>query len=195
MAPRDRKGAQLSVELPPELLARLRAHAAAADRPVAAVVRRWIEAGLTGALEVAGAAAPSADSELLARVAALEAAVSDLQRSASPERVSQAPRASEPVPLGRGQLEILGAGHLHPPAELEPASPERVNPAPLSGDAVTTAELAQRTGSNRAGWNNWAAGPGRVGQVRHHRTAGSWRLIGKAPAPGGGPERWLWEPA
>lgn len=92
MATRDRRGAQLSVELPPELLARLRAHAAAADRPVAAVVRRWIEAGLSGALEI-GAAAPAAD--LAERVAALEAAVAALQATApSPDLHSPA----EPAP-------------------------------------------------------------------------------------------------
>jgi predicted DNA-binding protein len=45
--PRDRKGAQLSLELEPELLQRLRARAAADGRPVASLVRRWIEAGLS----------------------------------------------------------------------------------------------------------------------------------------------------
>ena len=86
---RDRKGAQLALELEPQLMQRLRARAAADGRPVAVLVRRWIEAGLGGALEQqATAAAPAAGPELLARVAALEAAVADLQRPASSERVS-----------------------------------------------------------------------------------------------------------
>lgn len=45
---RDRKGAQLALELEPALLERLRAHAAADGRPVSTLVRRWIEAGLDG---------------------------------------------------------------------------------------------------------------------------------------------------
>ena len=184
---RDRKGAQLSLELEPQLLERLRARAAADDRPLAALVRRWIEAGLGGALEQQTGAPAGPD--LLARVEALEAAVADLQRPASPERVSAAPRSAQPVtpkrvPLGPGQLEIIGAAHL----QAEPSSPD---PPP---GPITTAELAERTGSNRGAWNNWAskAGPG---DVRHHPQAGSWRLIGKAALDAGGPARWLWEPA
>jgi predicted transcriptional regulator len=174
---RDRKGAQLSFELPPELFERLRAHAAAERRTMAALLRRWIEAGLAGALEPS--AEPSAALVSLAnRVETLEREVAQLQAGALR------------VPLDRGQLEIIGAKHL----QAEPASPDRVIPAPPAGDAITTAELAARTGTNRAAWNNWAAAD-RIGQVRAHPEAGSWRLVGKAPAPGGGPERWLWEPA
>ena len=69
--PRDRKGGQLAVELPPELLQQLKAHAAATDRPMAALVRRWIEAGLAGALDPTGSAAP-AGTDLAARLAAVE---------------------------------------------------------------------------------------------------------------------------
>jgi hypothetical protein len=197
--PRNRAGAQLAIQAPPELLERLRAAAAAQRRTVTGLVIEWIEAGLSGALPAAGAG--PAGAELLERVAALEVGLADLQRrAASPERVNRAPRSAEPVeplrvPLGPGQLEILGAGHLHPPVEAEAASPDRVETIAAPGDAlITTAELAERTNTNRAGWNNWAGRPGHVGQVRHHSTAGSWRLIGKAPAPAGGPDRWLWEP-
>lgn len=187
--PRDRKGAQLSLELEPELLQRLRARAAADGRPLAALVRRWIEAGLGGALEQQTGAPAGPD--LLARVEALEAAVADLQRPASPERVSAAPRSAQPVtpkrvPLGPGQLEIIGAAHL----QAEPPSPD---PPP---GPITTVQLVERTGTSRTAWNTWAtkAAPG---DVRHHPQAGSWRLIGKGPPPGdlGGPARWLWEPA
>lgn len=191
MATRDRRGAQLSVELPPELLARLRAHAAAADRPVAAVVRRWIEAGLSGALE-AGAAAPAAG-DLTERVAALEAALAQLQ--ARP----RAPR-SAPAPEARVLEQLaLEAPAPHPPAEATAAPPEGDEPIPQSGDvpagAITTVELAQRTGTNKNGWNNWARDK-RPGAVRKMPAeVGSWRLVGEAPAPGGGPLRKLWEPA
>lgn len=190
--PRDRKGAQLSLELEPELLQRLRARAAADGRPLAALVRRWIEAGLGGALEQQTGAPAGPD--LLARVEALEAAVADLQRPASPERVSAAPRSAQPVtpkrvPLGPGQLEIIGAAHL----QAEPPSPDRVIPDPPTG-AITTAELAMLTGASRNAWNTWAtkAAPG---DVRHHPQAGSWRLIGKAALDTGGPARWMWEQA
>ena len=187
---RDRKGAQLALELEPQLMQRLRARAAADGRPVAVLVRRWIEAGLGGALEQqATAAAPAAGPELLARVEALEAAVSDLPRPASPERVSAAPRAAQPVTpkrvaLGPGQLEIIGAAHL----QAGPSSPD---PPP---GPITTAELAERTGSNRGAWNNWAS-KATPGDVRHHPQAGSWRLIGKAALDAGGPARWMWEQA
>jgi hypothetical protein len=175
MATRDRRGSQLSVELPPELLARLRAHAAAADRPVAAVVRRWIEAGLSGALE-AGAAAPAAG-DLADRVAALEAAVAQLQ--AQPSRSLQRVRPSTP-PAG------------------EAPSLDRVSAAPRTGEslapsgALTTAELADRLRMKRGSLNERIrrAGGARVGLVME-----GWRLVGEAPAPGGGPLRKLWEPA
>jgi predicted transcriptional regulator len=180
MPTRDRRGAQLSVELPPDLLARLRAHAAAADRPVAAVVRRWVEAGLSGALE-AGAAAPAGGSDLLARVEALERAIAALQQN-------RAPRIPKPAPAAKGSDTTFESLPLD--LDLGPTGP---NPEPPAG-ALTTAELADRTGSNRAAWNNWAS-KAAPGDVRHHPEAGSWRLVGKAPAPGGGPDRWLWEQA
>ena len=71
-------------------------------------------------------------------------------------------------------------------------APQPVTAAPAG--ALTTAELAERTTTNRAAWNAWASGHA-IGDVRHHDTAGNWRLVGRAPAPGGGPARWLWEPA
>lgn len=192
MATRDRRGAQLSVELPPELLARLRAHAAAADRPVAAVVRRWIEAGLSDALEI-GTAAPAA-AGLADRVAALEAAVAQLQAKPRAPRSAPAPELL-PLEQGPGQLEIYGAAHLHPPAEPAAAPCGGDEQIPRSGDAITTVELAQRTGTNKNGWNNWARDK-RPGAVRKMPAGvGDWRLVGEAPAPGGGPPRKLWEPA
>lgn len=181
---RDR--AQLNLEVEPQLLERLRARAAADGRPLAALVRRWLEAGLSGALEQqAGPAGPDL-ADLSERVGWLEAELAQLRRSASPERVSAAPRSGEPVeplrvPVGAGQLEIIGAAHLQAAA----ASPD---------GAITTAELAERTGTNRAAWNNWARdkNPGAVRKMPPE--VGQWRLVGKAAAEAGGPARWLWEP-
>jgi hypothetical protein len=165
---------QLAIQAPPELLERVRAAAAARGQTVTRLLIAWIEAGLAGELPAPGGAGLAERvAELEAATAELRAAVARLQAqpSRSPERVRPAV----------------------PPAG-EPPSPERVSAAPRTGEALTTAELAERTGTNRAAWNNWAS-PERVGQVRSHPQAGPWRLVGQAPPPGGGPLRWLWEPA
>jgi len=162
---RDRKGAQLALEVDPQLLERLRARAAADGRPLAALVRRWLEAGLSGALEQQ--AGPDL-ADLAARVGWLEAELAQL-RNATPKRVAPAPRSDEPV------------------------TPNRVIPDPPPG-AITTAELAELTGASRGAWNTWAA-KATPGDVRHHPQAGSWRLIGKAALDAGGPARWMWEQA
>lgn len=202
--------AQLAIQAPPELLQRLRAAAAAQNRSITGLVIEWIEAGLSGALPAAGAAPAAA--ELLERVAALEAGLAELRAAA---RVTPAPRSAERVeplrvPLGRGQLEIIGANHLRPPAEPEPASPERVNPAALSGDALpqrrltpseaagllTTPQVGEALGlSSDSALTNWIAreaskrGGSAVGGIyRGHR------LRGKGLLPGGQKPGWLWEP-
>ena len=167
---RDRKGAQLALEVEPQLLERLRARAAADGRPLAVLVRRWLEAGLSGALEQPAAPAGPDLADLAARVGWLEAELAQL-RNATPKRVAPAPRSDEPV------------------------TPNRVIPDPPTG-AITTVQLVERTGTSRTAWNTWAtkAAPG---DVRHHPQAGSWRLVGKGLPPGdlGGPHRWLWEQA
>lgn len=180
---RDRKGAQLSVELPPELLQRLKAAASASDRPVVALVRRWIEAGLSGALDAPAAPAGPDVAELAERVGRIEAELAELRRPAPVLPAAPAPRVER---LGDGLLEIKGATHPQP-------APQPAGPPPASG--ITTAELAERTGTNRAAWNNWARDkkPGAVRKMPPE--VGSWRLAGKGPGPNGGPERWLWEPA
>jgi len=60
--------------------------------------------------------------------------------------------------------------------------------------AITTSELAAATSTNRAGWVNWAQGK-ESGAVRTHKTAGHWRLMGKAATDAGGPARLMWEKA
>lgn len=169
---RDRKGAQLALELEPQLMQRLRARAAADGRPVAVLVRRWIEAGLGGALEQQTAAAPAAGPELLARVAALEAALSDLPRPASPERVSLPAQPGEPLPL--------------PDRRLTPAEAEGL---------LTTPEVGKALGlSSDSALTNWIA---REASKRDGSAVGGiykgHRLRGKALLPGGQKPGWLWE--
>ena len=87
-------------------------------------------------------------------------------------------------------LEAMGAPAA-PPSPSAPPSTAPSKPVAASG-AITTAELATTTGTNRAAWNNWASGD-RIGKVRSHPTAGDWKLVGKASGDAGGPARWLWE--
>lgn len=160
---RDRKGAQLALELEPALLQRLRAHAAADGRPVSTLVRRWIEAGLSGALQQeAGPAGPDL-ADLADRLGRLEAEVAQLRRPASPKQVS-------------------------PPPPAEPAPTPQMGDAP-SG-AITTAEVADRIGMKRGSLNERLrrAGGARVGLVME-----GWRCVGQGPGSNGGPPRWLWE--
>jgi hypothetical protein len=74
----------------------------------------------------------------------------------------------------------------------QPAAVAQALPSPAG--AITTNDLAQLTGTNRAAWNNWAA-KAAIGAVREHPQAGRWRVVGKGPGPNGGPDRWLWEQA
>lgn len=204
--PRNRAGAQLAIQAPPELLERLRAAAAAQRRTVTALVLEAIEAALSGGLPAA--AAPAAGAQLLERVAALEAAVARLQRPASPERVSPAPRSGDA--LAAGQLEIIGTRQLRGP-EPEAASPERVEPITRTGEPeplperrltpaeaaglLTTPEVGQALGlASDSALTNWIAreaakrGGSAVGGIyRGHR------LRGKGLLPGGQKPGWLWE--
>ena len=153
---------QLAINCPAPLLQRLRAEAQRQEVTATALVLQWIEAGLDGE---SGRPSPSSRSDLEARLDALEQRLDALP--ASPIRgIPPSPKqATLPPP-------VLVTG-------------------PING-AITTAELAERTGTNRAAWNTWAS-KANTGDVRRHDTAGSWRLMGKAPAEVGGPARWLWE--
>lgn len=167
---------QLNVRVEAELAGRLKREAMRLHANPGALVAQALEQFLSGASGVSAAlAAPS--KEWQAPLAALEARVAKLEAK---------PAAT-------------------PPPSPPTASPERVKPAPpvepakipqVSDGAITTVELAKLTKTNKNGWNNWANKPLReIGQVRSHPDAGDWRLVGKAPADAGGPERWLWERA
>ena len=161
---------QLNVRVEQALAAQLRSEANRQHTTPGALVAQALELLLSGATHQAHQPLAADSRALAAQLAALAERVERLEqaRPSSPERAKVSP-------------------------------PERVAPIPHLGDAapptraLTTAELAECTGTNKGAWNNWAvkASPG---QVRHHPQAGAWRLIGKVPAPGGGPDRWLWEP-
>jgi hypothetical protein len=173
---------QLAIQAPPELLERLRAAAEARGQTVTRLLIGWIEAGLAGGVPAPGPAGGGA--ELVERLAVLEALTADLAQAVAELRArGPAPRSPRRVSPS-------------PPHTGEGPSPDQVSPAagPTPDGAITTAELADRTGSNRAAWNTWAS-KAAPGAVRHHPQAGPWRLLGKGPGPNGGPDRWLWEPA
>jgi hypothetical protein len=89
-----------------------------------------------------------------------------------------------------GRVRSLEAG-ITQKDEQHPTKGEAQAPEMVSG-TLTTSELAAATGTNRAGWVNWAQGKDQ-GAVRAHRTAGRWRLMGKASTDAGGPARLMWE--
>lgn len=170
--PRDRKGSQLSFEVAPELLQRLRAHAAAERRTVAALLRSWIEAGLAGALS--DAAAAPAEPAVIERLEALEAAVAQLQQQPRPVAPAEQPKRQAVAP--------------------EPASPDRGMPDPSAGGAtgITTAELAELLGVKRGSLNERLR---RMGGAREGLELEGWRCCGQVAPLAGGPPRWVWEPA
>ena len=166
--PRDRKGSQLSFEVAPELLDRLRAHAATERRTVAALLRSWIEAGLAGAL--GDTAAAPAEPAVLQRLEALEAAVAQLQ---------QQPRPVAPAKPAKRQA-----------VAPEPASPNRGIADPSAGGGITTAELAPLIGMKRGSLNERIR---RMGGARDGLELEGWRCCGQVAPPAGGPPRWVWE--
>lgn len=168
---------QLALQLPPELIQSIKAAAASRGQTVTTMVRGWLEAGLSGAL--VAPTTTGAEAALQARVEALEAAVAQLQ-APRPTTAAKAPRPRpEPAPPE--------------PAADPPMGPEQT---PRTGDApaseITTAELAERIGMKRGSLNERLR---RMGGARVGLELDGWRCIGQAPASGGGPLRWLWEPA
>ena len=77
--------------------------------------------------------------------------------------------------------------------EQQPTKEEALTPE-MVPETLTTSELATATGTDPASWVDWAQGKPQ-GAVRAHRTAGRWRLVGKAPTDAGGPARLMWEKA
>lgn len=164
MARADRRGAQLAFELPPELLERLRAQAAAERRTVAALLRGWIEAGLA-----AGPAAPGVDlSDLSERVGSLERELALLRRPTPPVTAN-----SSNLPASPNRVI---------PAPL-------VGDVPPGG--IETAALADRLGMRRGTLNARIA---RAGGAAPGLVVEGWRCLGARVPDRGGPARALWEP-
>lgn len=178
MAPRARSGSQLAIEVPSDLLQRLRAHATATDRSVSALVRRWIEAGLSGELQAV--AATPAGTGLADRVEALELAVVELQKQGSgspPRKPARQPLPSKPPESG--------------PVPLVDGS--RITPSGDAPDgAITTAELAEVLGMKRGSLNERIR---RAGGARLGLELEGWCCVGSRTPGAGGPPRWLWERA
>lgn len=165
---------QLALQLPPELLAQIRDVAARQDRTVTAVVRGWIEVGLTGAAAppVAGVEPERIDA-LARRVEALEAALAALQGEPAMLPAGPPPRGEQAPPV----LTSPERGNVHPPAE---------GPA----GAITTGELA----------NLLDMRPATLAERVRRRGGGigfeanGWRIVGSSKPASGGPPRWLWQP-
>jgi hypothetical protein len=91
-----------------------------------------------------------------------------------------------------GRVRSLEAG-ITQKDEQQPTKGEAPTPE-MVPETLTTSELATATGTDQAGWVNWAESKDQ-GAVRAHRTAGRWRLMGKTPTDAGGPARLMWEKA
>ena len=89
-----------------------------------------------------------------------------------------------------GRVRSLEAG-ITQKDEQQPTKEEAPTPE-MVPETLTTSELATATGTDQAGWVNWAQSKDQ-GAVRAHRTAGRWRLIGKVSTDVGGPARLVWE--
>ena len=156
---------QLALQLPPDLIARVKAEADRRGQTLTVMVRGWLEAALEApSRPAAGAAAPM---ELEARLSAVEARLLALEQGTAPR--------------------------LRPPASLPVALAS--DAVALPSGAITTAELAERTGMKRGSLNERVrrAGGAHVGLVLTLSDV-PWRCVGQEPARSGGPPRWLWVP-
>ena len=141
---------------------RLRAAAAERGATVTTLVLAWVEAGLDAGLD---ASRPVPRSDLDQRLDAVERRLDALEAPAPPKPAS--------------------------PRQGTAPSPERQAPATQAGDAITTAELAERLGLKRGSFNERLRrnGGAQVGLVVE-----GWRCVGQIAPPAGGPLRWMWEP-
>lgn len=192
---RDRRGRQLSIELPPDLLLALRAEAMRRQQTTATLVRSWIDAGLRGA--PAAAAGPAASPLVEERLGALEARLLEVEADTM--------RRAELLPLEArmGALEarlqprpVPATTQLVMVEEAAPVPPRRHAAAPpvlteQPPGAIATAELADRLGIKRHALNERLR---RLGGARLGLEVEGWRCTGQQAAAAGGPPRWYWEP-
>lgn len=156
--------AQLSLKLPPEVLADWRRRAAAAGHGQS--VRDWLLAELSPSAEAPGAALGVAE-----RLAALEAAAAELRGAVAQlqGRAAPSPRAAPAAP---------------------PAAPVPI-PADLPADGIETAALARLLGVKRHTMN---ARISRAGGAAPGLVVDGWRCLGLRAPERGGPPRALWVP-
>jgi hypothetical protein len=187
---------QFNVRLDAGLARLVKEAAQEQGRTVGGIVALALEAWLSKASsdvagDSSGPAQQSAFAALEARVAKLEAANKGSDTTFKNNDKNQDYYSN----VDRSQSTTQGCDNITPTqgGSKTISSQEGVTiVAPSQG--LTTVELAKQTGTNKGAWNNWAS-KASPGDIRHHPQAGSWRLVGKAPAASGGPERWLWEPA
>lgn len=194
---RDRRGRQLSIELPPDLLLALRAEAMRRQQTTATLVRSWIDAGLRGA--PAAAAGPAASPLVEERLGALEARLLEVE--------AESLRRSELLPLearvgaleaklqprtvpAATQLVAIDVGPPLPASRPRPQAPPAAPQADLPQGAIPTADLADRLGMRRHALNERLR---RLGGARVGLEVEGWRCVGQQPAPAGGPARWWWQ--
>jgi hypothetical protein len=160
---------QLNVRVDAALAARLKAEAKRRHALPGSLVAQALEQFLSNAGEPLAKASGGWQKPL----AALEARVAKLEtKPAAPPAAKASPEQAKPDP------------------PVEPAKIPQVG-----DDAITTADLAIATGTNRKAWNNWARDKNAGAIRKMNPEVGNWRYLGKAPSEMGGPERRLWEPA
>ena len=174
--------AQLSLKLPPEVLADWRRRAAAAGHGKS--VRDWLLAELSGPADAPGAALGVAE-----RLAALEAAAAELRGAVALLQAQPAP-SPPPAPEALGdRLEVA------PPIAGSVSLPDRRLTLSEAAGLLSTPEVGAALGlASDSALTNWIRreaskrGGSAVGAVyRGHR------LRGKGLLPGGQKPGWLWE--
>lgn len=181
---------QLNLRLSAGLMTRLKQRAKREGKTVTSLVREWIEAEIDKKIDVdrqADAGGMGSPDPLELRLSTIEGRLQKLEeRTQGGRGLEIQPKASKERPDPKGITE---------PATSDGPGRGFSGLAPIEAtdvESITTAELAALTGTNRGGWNNWAA-KAAVGEIRNHPTAGRWKFIGRISDPvNGGPPRSLW---
>ena len=91
----------------------------------------------------------------------------------------------------QGRLKISLSRPAAPPPAVPSPPPAKPLPIPQVGDALTTAQVADRLGIKRGSFNERLR---RAGGASVGLETEGWRIVGQARPPQGGPLQWLWEP-
>jgi len=175
---------QLAIEVPPELLQRLRKAACKQGRTVTALVVEAIEAAMAGTRPTPQQQEPDqlALSLLASRVAALEAVLQQPRRPAPLPPPVTVPEPWEPLP----EPEL--------PAGVAPLPERRLTHAEAAG-LLTTPEVGAALGlASYSALTNWIARESKKNGSAVGRVYRGHRLRGMGLLPGGQKPGWLWEP-